>query len=186
MVVRVWGCHAVNSDEVNRRIKWCTGGEIGNFDALYERFAGLVRSVVFKLCRPDDSDDVVQEVFLKIWKGLLKFDRRSSLRTWVYRISYNVCVDQLRRNQNQGLVLTYQDELTGSPDTDMAKRDVVQKALGRLGSEHRAVLVLNVMEGLTIAEISAIMGIAQGTVKSRLHHARARIHEFLTAQGVSL
>lgn len=176
----------MQTSEVNRKIKWHTKGEIDSFDALYENYAGLVRSVLYRLCAPEDLNDLVQETFLKIWKGLPGFAGKSSLKSWVYRVAYNVAVDRLRKNKNKELLLKENQEVPSEqnlPET-LRTQELVQKGLRTLSEDHRTVLVLNALEGLTIEEIAAIIEVPEGTVKSRLHHARENIKKYLQSQGV--
>jgi len=73
--------------DINQIIRRYTLGELNSFDELYDQFSSLVRNVLFKLCNPEDLDDLVQDVFIKIWNGLPKFKQKSSIKTWVYRIA---------------------------------------------------------------------------------------------------
>jgi RNA polymerase sigma-70 factor, ECF subfamily len=159
-----------------------------DFPLLYDRYKRLVRGVLFKLCGGNDLDDLVQEAFLRIWKGVPGFDRRSSFRTWVYAILTHVAADHFRK-KGRRLALAPGDPDThpASPNNDpSANRDLVRQALARLTEEHRIALILHLYEGLSLEEIAVVTQTKTGTVKSRLHYARLAVTEYLESQGVKL
>lgn len=173
-------------DEIDQIIRRYSGGELQGFSDLYRQYSGLIRSVLFKLCSPDDLDDLVQEVFIRIWNALPKFSQKAKIKTWVYRIAYNLAVDDLRKRKRRGSHLEYKEKIIESEEQNVMDREQVQKGLQQLSEEHRAVLVLSCMEGLTNREIADVVKIPEGTVKSRLHHAKIKMGEFLKEKGVPL
>lgn len=151
------------------------------FRDCYEEYSGLVRSLVYKLCGDADLDDLVQEVFVKIWKGLDNFRKASSHKTWIYRITHNHAVDYLRKTRPQTIV--FEDYMGGTqPQSDTS---AVLQGLATLSPEHRSTLILYCMEGLTLEQVASVTEVPSGTVKSRLHFARKQLHTFLQAQGVT-
>ena len=72
-----------------------------SFRALYEKYQGIVRSVIFRIAGPQELDDLVQETFIRVWQSLSKFRGRSSLKTWVYRIATNLAYDYCRKNKKR-------------------------------------------------------------------------------------
>lgn len=171
--------------QINNLIEQISGGNLKNFSELYETHALLVRSVIYKLCHPQNLDDLVQEVFIKIWNGLPKFRMGSKLKTWIYRIAYNSAVDALRKKK---VVFQELDETTGKVEhrQDWFYRTLILKGLNQLTEEHRSVLVLCCLEELTVEEVAEIIHVPVGTVKSRVHHAKANLYEILKKEGVSL
>lgn len=171
--------------QINGLIERISGGTLKSFSELYEAHASLVRSVIYKLCQPQELDDLVQEVFVKIWKGLPKFRQGSQLKTWIYRVAYNSAVDALRKKK---VFFQELDEATGEsePKEDRFCRDMILKGLNKLTEEHRTVLVLCCLEELTVEEAALVTKTAVGTVKSRLHYAKANLYEILKREGVSL
>ncbi|MFH1264036.1 MAG: sigma-70 family RNA polymerase sigma factor [Pseudomonadota bacterium] len=159
-----------------------------DFPLLYERYRGLVRGVLFKLCGPSDLDDLVQEAFLRIWKGSPGFDRRSAFRTWVYAIVTHLAADHFRRKgRRPSLAAVDPDSQRGTGGDDGAvNRDLVRRGLLQLSEEHRTALVLHLYEGLSVEEISEATASKAGTVKSRLHYARLAMAQFLESQGVNV
>ncbi|MGL5034548.1 MAG: sigma-70 family RNA polymerase sigma factor [Microcystaceae cyanobacterium] len=168
------------------------GNEVA-FRQLYQRYQPKVRSTLFQLCGNQRLDDLVQEVFLRIWKGLPKLRQASFFATWVYRITWNVAQDERRQFAKQAL--TQSDDLAevaaqlsrhqDSPDLmQIHYQDVVRRALLSLSFEHRTVLVLHDLEDIPQKEVAEILQLPTGTVKSRLFYARQAIRSFLQAQGV--
>jgi RNA polymerase sigma-70 factor (ECF subfamily) len=136
-------------------------------------------------------DDLVQEVFFRVWKGLPNLKEASFFSTWLYRITWNVASDQRRQWARQAEQKQYQKTPTNleidAPDLiKLHYQDLVQQALQSLSLEHRAVLVLHDLEDIPQKEIGKILGIPQGTVKSRLFYARNAVRKYLTQQGASL
>lgn len=173
-------------EEIDQIIRRYSSGELQGFSDMYQQYAGMVRSVLFKLCNPDDLDDLVQETFMRIWKALPRFTQKAKLKTWVYRIAYNLAVDNLRMRKRRGPHLEYKEEISKSRGQDVVNRDQIQKGLEHLGEEQRTVLILSCMEGLTSREIADVIKIPEGTVKSRLHHAKIKMCEFLKDKGAPL
>jgi RNA polymerase sigma-70 factor (ECF subfamily) len=159
-----------------------------SFADLYGCHHPMVRRVLFKLVGTRDLDDAVQEAFVRIWRGLPKFDRRSSLKTWIYSVTIRAGIDHLRRIGRRGFLTVVDPEWPSAADEerDHVNRDLVRRGLGSLSIDHRAALVLMVYEGLSIGEIAMILSIHEGTVKSRLHYARKFMADFLERNGVRL
>ncbi|MFM7382212.1 MAG: sigma-70 family RNA polymerase sigma factor [Microcystaceae cyanobacterium] len=168
-------------------------GDAQAFRQLYQRYQGKVRSTLYQLCGQQRLDDLVQEVFLRVWKGLPKLRQASFFATWLYRITWNVANDERRQFAKQpsfqdadlsevaGRVSRFQD----SPDLmHLHYQDIVQRALASLSFEHRTVLVLHDLEDLPQKEIAEILQLPTGTIKSRLFYARQAIRTFLQTQGV--
>ncbi len=175
----------------------CQHGDRASFRQLYRRYQRRVRSTLYQLCGAAVLDDLVQEVFLRVWKGLPKLRQTSHFSTWLYRISWNVAVDQRRQfaSRQQKLTSAESDRtlsrnLSQSQDaSDLMQlhyQDLVQQGLQALSLEHRVVLVLHDLEDIPQKEVAKILRIPVGTVKSRLFHARSAMRKFLQQQGASL
>jgi RNA polymerase sigma-70 factor (ECF subfamily) len=148
---------------------------------------------------PEEARDLSQEVFLQVYRKLGRFEGRSSLRTWIYRIVVNQCRNRRRwwrrrwRERSCTLeALSASDEtrLFSTDEADafeeLARRERargVQQALLALSFDHRAILLLREVEGLSCEEIAASLGLAQGTVKSRLARARESLRRLLAPAG---
>lgn len=181
-------------------ISLCQQGDRDSFRLLYQRYQQRVRSTLYQLCGSSLLDDLVQEVFLKVWKGLPKLKTPKYFSTWLYRISWNVAIDrrrQLAKGQEKTSLserswekeqLNYNklSDVQNTPDLmHLHYRDLVQRGLDNLSFDHRAVLVLHDLEDLPQKQIAEILNIPVGTVKSRLFHARNSLKKFLEQQGIS-
>jgi len=176
------------------------GGVESAYEILIERFEHAVFNVICRLMDdPSDAADVVQEVFLKVFKNVGSFRGESSLKTWIYRIAVNEARNHRRwfsrhRRQEVGLENEsdenrgYQDSL---PDPGRSPFDAVvdhemqallEKALSMLNPKFRAALVLREIEGLSYEEISEILDVSLGTVKSRILRGRDALRKQLTGR----
>lgn len=176
----------------------CRRGDPNAFSRLVALHEGLVFNLAARLLGdPEEAKDVSQEVFLQVYRMLPRFEGRSSLKTWIYRIVVNQCRNRQRwwrrRRKDKALPL---EELNGSesaalasqrrdgPHEELARREQsqrVQRALLTLSVDHRAVLLLREVEELSGTEIAEALGVAEGTVKSRLARAREALRRALTA-----
>lgn len=175
----------------------CQRGDAMAFCLLYRRYQQRVRATLYQLCGREMLDDLVQEVFLRVWKGLPKLRQASYFSTWLYRISWNVATDRRRNlaklssevliNQGEEEELSKRENLTRTQDTpdlmQLHYQDLVQRGLQSLSLEHRAVIVLHDLEDLPQKDIANILQVSLGTVKSRLHYARKAIKVFLQQEG---
>lgn len=170
-------------------VQRCLRGESECFRRLYRRHQQRVRSILYQLCDPSSLDDLVQEVFLRAWKGLPKFRGTAQFSSWLYRIAWNVASDQRHKTSLGRTQLQTLKEKTpiqqDAPDLmDLHYQDLVQRGLASLSFEHRTILVLHDLEEVPQKEVAQILEIPVGTVKSRLFHARAGMRQFLQQQGV--
>jgi RNA polymerase sigma factor (sigma-70 family) len=162
-----------------------------SFRILYRRHQVRVRQIIYQLGDPISLDDLVQEVFLRAWKGLPKFRQNAQFSTWLYRIAWNVASDrrQTLAQDRSRLQTIAQNIATQHDDPDLMQlhyQDVVQTGLSLLSDEHRSVLVLHDLEELPQKEVAEILQIPVGTVKSRLFHARSGMRKFLETAGIQV
>ena len=190
-----------SSSELSDRqlVDLCLRGNTQSFAKLYQRHQTRVRSTLYQLCGAEVLDDLVQEVFLRAWKGLSKFRQTAQFSTWLYRITWNVACDR-RKSFAIGrsrTVSTDDAQLQNIPDkaydsisspslTSLHYQDLVQRGLEQLSHDHRTVVVLHDLEELPQKEVAEVLDIPVGTVKSRLFHARAALRQFLELQGVEV
>jgi RNA polymerase sigma-70 factor (ECF subfamily) len=170
------------------------GGDAVAFRALVERHQRKAFAVALGLLRHrEDAMDVCQDAFLRAHRGLASFDGNAQFFTWLYRIIYNLCIDQLRRRRFEQVSIDDADargELeapTTSEDDPVRRvnreelRARLDAALQELSPAHRAVLVLREVQGLSYKEIADVVGCQIGTVMSRLFHARKNLEKALRA-----
>ena len=159
----------------------CRRGEHWAMEALYHRYKRRVFGVVTRIAGPADAEEVAQEVFVRIFRGIAKFRGDSALSTWIYRLSVNASLTFVtRRPKDRG----GDDRLASIEAPERPRRDPrlaerLERAMERLPAGYRAVLVLHDIEGLSHEECAAIMGCRVGTSKSQLHKARGRMRELL-------
>lgn len=177
-----------NETELIRRARQ---GDTQAFGALVERYqrrvVGVAQAVVHN---PDDALELAQETFVRAYENIGKFESRSSFSTWLYRIAANLAID-FRRREGRHVVLRGEDaegEIERIPSgrgdsfQETARGELHQRltdALGQLTAEHRAVILLREVEGLSYDEISETLDVPRGTVMSRLHYARSRLRSIL-------
>ncbi|WPP53684.1 RNA polymerase sigma factor [Catalinimonas niigatensis] len=152
-----------------------------------QRVYFLVRKMVID---HDDADDVVQEVFIKVWKNLDNFEGGSQLFTWIYRIATNECLRFLERKKKKRFWISMGDasaELASKLDTsphisgdEVQKK--LQKALLKLPDKQRLVFNLKYFEELKYEEMSEITGTSVGSLKASYHHAVKKIEEDIKTQ----
>ncbi len=143
-----------------------------------------------------DAEDLTQDVFLKAWRKSDTFHRDSHLGTWLYAIARNTVMDAYRKRKVRslmGLFRQHEDGETLEPaDPDAARatdndelRDVLRKTISRLEEPYRSILILREVEDLSYAEIADITGTPEGTLKSRLFHAKRILRDQLTQLGIT-
>jgi RNA polymerase sigma-70 factor (ECF subfamily) len=154
-------------------------GDHGAFTELVGRHDRRLRTLAGRLLRsPERVDDALQEVYIKAFRTIGRFRGDANVGTWLYRITYNTCLDELRRRQ---LVLVDDDfdppSVEPGPAERYATASQVAHMLGRLSPDLRATVVLVDGYGLDYADASRLLDVARGTVASRLHRARRHLRE---------
>ena len=172
-------------------IERARGGDSEAFGVLVERYQRRVVGVALSVVKnQDDAIELAQETFVRAFENLKKFESRSSFSTWLYRIAANLAIDFWRR-EGRHVVLRGEDadrEIQRLPSLQGDSFKVVssnelserlKKALEQLTPEHRAVILLREVEGLSYDEISETLQCPRGTVMSRLHYARTHLRVIL-------
>jgi len=167
-----------------RLLRQLQGGEAAAFAELLDAQGARVRSLALRMgISPTEADDVTQEIWLAVWKGVASFRGDADLATWVYRLAINIC---LKHRARQGKTTGGDDEmddLVCQDQSALAPRVVEKRELGEqvreaiegLSDAHRAVVVLHEMQGLSYAQCAQALQVPIGTVKSRLFHAFGRL-----------
>ncbi len=127
-----------------------------------------------------DARDAVQETWISVIKGLNKLQNPSLFVSWLFRILTNKCVDRIRKKQTKERLLKNANVKPESSEISNESESLSQ-AIQRLSDEHKILIVLRFGQGLQIGQIAAMLNIAEGTVKSRLHRALTRLREILEA-----
>jgi len=164
--------------------------ERASFEVLVRKNQGMIVRLALGMLRDRDAaNDVAQETFFRAFRHYRSFRSEAAFSTWTYRIAVNLCLDAMRRSSGRviealehaeaGAAPALQDPEPG-PEGRTIVRDLVRyadAALEELTVNHRTILLLREVEGLTYAEIAGILGIPRGTVMSRLHHARGNLQK---------
>ena len=177
-------------------------GDIEAFEKLVRKYEKYVCTTAYSVVRNyDDSFDIAQEVFLKLYHNIGSFKEESSFSSWLYRITKNAALDFLRKErntrQNISLVTESSDgeevqmEIPDtsdktSPEANILKNErneILYSALDKLSDEHKEIILLRDINGYAYEEITDILGIEQGTVKSRLFRARENLRKILSEKN---
>ncbi len=162
-------------------------GEADAFEQMLAPYEKRLYAVCLRMLgSPEDAQDALQETMLRIWRGLSAFDGRAQVGTWAYRIATNTCLDMLRKQKNRAAASL--DALaeegfspadpSESPEEAMiaaSRAEAVREALEALPPDSRAALVLRDMQGESYEAVAEALGLALGTVKSRIHRAREKL-----------
>lgn len=172
----------MNNDLVTR----AQNGDTAAFEQLVCEYEKRVYNLALKMSRnPEDALDLSQDIFIRIYKSLPLFKGDSSFSTWVYSIASNACIDYTRRERRKSrLEFLPLDEAIPPPDfryqpeleyEKTALRESISRALDELSPEHREIIVLRELNGLSYDEIADTLDIEHGTVKSRISRARQKL-----------
>ncbi len=183
--------------EEQQLVRRAQGGDVAAYEALVGAHQQRVFAVVGGILRQrEDIEDVAQQVFVKAYFSLRRFDLRSAFGTWLYKIAVNECWDYLRKKRVRRLVYeadlseeqirqleAVPDRASGAqkPRQDAEQRaeqrDLLERLLGQLDSKDRLMLVMKEVEGFSVEEIGQVLDLNENTVKVRLFRARRRLVE---------
>ncbi|MDQ3893518.1 MAG: sigma-70 family RNA polymerase sigma factor [Actinomycetota bacterium] len=164
-------------------------GDLGAFETLVQRYQGLVRRLVARVVGEDEAEDVTQDSLLRAFHRLSQFRGAASFRSWLLRIAHNTAVNAVSRRRPEPVeeaeveAAHAERPASGSSPADRLesreRRERLESKLRTLRPAHRIVLVLRDLEGLSYEEIAEITGTPLGSVKGRLHRARAELIDLL-------
>lgn len=174
-------------------VKRAQAGDRDAFRQLFERYHQRAYALAMGVVRhPQDAQDVVQDAFIKAHRYLPKFEGTSSFYTWFYRIVMNLSIDYIRKRK-RGRAVEYNDAISGAEQSELEDNALLPRILGEdpgrslyrkeirgqistaleeLSDNHRSVLVMREIEGMSYDEMADIMNCSKGTIMSRLFHAR--------------
>lgn len=186
---------SIPDEDLIRKIK---KGDMESFNELVRRYETKIYSVAYRFMgNHADAGDLAQETFIRMYQALPGFRGESSFSTWLYRIAANACRDELRKRQRRRSISM--DELienspasvpvaagNDSPEEVLQRNETqrhVQECLNRLSDDHRLVLVMREIQGLSYEEIAEVLNCSLGTVKSRISRARNALKEKIREKG---
>lgn len=181
----------INKDEARtlpdeELIRYIANGEEGYFSILVERYQELVAGIVMgMLGRCPEAEDLGQEIFIRLFRGLPGFRQQASLKTYISRIAINICYDELRRRKqgrHKNEIVVEDKNLPQEADHPEVRGDIgksIEFALNQLEPVQRSVVIMRLSEGFSVKETASILGLPEGTVLSKLYRAQLRLREIL-------
>lgn len=174
--------------------KYLEDDDANAFEDLLKRYLQPIYNFVYRLTGSEDTQDIVQEVFIKVWKKIASYDSNYSFKSWIFTIARNTAIDWLRKKRN--LVFS---SLNSSDDSEFSIEDtildtaplpeeifaqkenelLIRKAINSLSPSSKEVLLLHLEEDLTFEEIAKITGRPMNTAKSQYRRALAKLREIL-------
>jgi RNA polymerase sigma-70 factor (ECF subfamily) len=172
-------------------IERIAGGDTSAMRVLYTRHSSRIYRFILRLTHNRaTAEELVNEVFLHVWRSASKFEGRSQLSTWLLAVARHKALGLLRRASTESLdedAYKSIEDMADNPEAAMQKKQkgaILRSCLTKLSPAHREIIDLVYFHGKTINDAAVIIGITQNTVKTRMFYARKRLAELLGAQGV--
>ena len=181
----------MQQEEEQQLIRRIVNGETDLYAIFAERYGRVVYTLVWRIVGcPEDAEELAQDVFLKAYRSLPRFNGRSSFPTWLFRIAYNTAVSETRRRKREWACIDEQ-RLASLPDSETDRLDrqqetqeniaALNRAVEQLEPEERALVSLFYYEEYSVGECAGIMGISESNVKVRLHRIRKKLYILVNA-----
>lgn len=175
------------SMEDSELVGLCQKGDTDAFDRLFYKYRDKIYRTAYRMINnQEDALDLTQEIFLKAYKNINKYNFKSEFSTWLYRLAINVCIDELRKRKNSNEILTDaipEDRIYSDTPEDIIlseeQQSLIWKALNLMKEKERVVIILREMEGLSYEEIANTLDCSIGRVKSRIHESREKFKKAL-------
>lgn len=183
-----------DSSEITILIQKAQKGDTNAFGTLVASYEKFIFNVACKMfSNSEDASDIAQEALIKAYKNIDKFDFNSSFSTWLYRITVNACIDEMRRrkgresisidaeDEESGLALQIEDTSLGAEERVIQNETVseVRAAIDKLSEEHKTVIILRDLQDMTYEQVAQTLDLSIGTVKSRLARARKSLKDII-------
>ncbi len=172
-------------------VRRAQAGDESAFREIVEKYQSKVFSIIHGIVRQrNDVEDIAQQVFAKVYFSIRNFDFRSSLITWIYKITVNECFDYLRKKKVRKLVYESdmsEDEVrrventeplpdrSARTDSTLARRDYIVKLMDRVSDEEKQLLMLKEVEGYSVEELAGMLRMNENTIKVKLFRARQKL-----------
>ena len=173
----------------------CQAGDQAAFRELVERYRDVVFGLITRTTRdPARSEELAQEAFLRVYRGLPHFRGEARLATWIYRIVANLCTEERGRRSADAVLAVSIDEVDehqqprfqlGGPDrafSDLELRERLDKAMRQLSPRYRLLIAAHYLKGVRYEDLADALGVPLGTVKTQLHRARRQLRVLLEGQ----
>jgi len=176
--------------ETKNIIKSCIKKDEAAFKMLVERYSDFAFRIAFRIINDEDeSNDIVQESFITVWKKIGNFDTEKNFSNWFYRIIVNKCYDSLRKKKKMQLIYSHDESWniealysSSNPHNKLENKEIgkiIRLLTNRLSAKQKTVFVLSELEELSHEDISEITGMTKASVKSNLYHARQQISDMI-------
>jgi RNA polymerase sigma-70 factor (ECF subfamily) len=179
----------MTTDQEASIINQIIGGDTQAFSVLVDVYKDLVFTLAIRMLKNrEEAEEVSQDTFIKIYKALPKFKGESKLSTWIYKVAYNTCLDQIKKNNrrydevaidsfSENQIKTLDNALDALEEKEQQK--TIQECLQQLASKDSFLLTLFYFEELSLEEISKVVNMEANTVKVNIHRARKRLGNIL-------
>jgi len=173
-------------------------GDEAAFEEIIKMYQQKVCNTIFFMIKNENIvEDIAQEVFIKVYRNLTKFNEESSLYTWIYRITMNTCIDQIKKEKKITYISTFVETEDGEVEVQLEdekqrvddilenkiRKETLLKAIKSLPAEQRALIVLRDIQEFKYMEIAEMLKLNLGTVKSKISRARQNLKELLEREG---
>lgn len=180
----------MTNKEIKKKLLAASQGNADAFAELFEELRPMVYSIAIRYVGENDANDVVMDTYLKAWQAIPNFKFRSSLKTWLYRITYNCSQDHRKvinrhqkrivnsKTEDAPIIEKIADPTEETPETISGKKDiiaVVRSALNKLADEYRVTLLMRYTDDMSYSEIAAATGVKIGTVMSRIFNGKRKL-----------
>ena len=173
-------------------IERCRQGDISGLHVLYDLHRTKVYHLSWRMLgSPHDAEDVLQEIFLKVFDRIKNYRGDSAFSTWLYRMTTNHCLDILRRRKIVAFLgfenaPEVEDKKDSAKAMDLGFSPVLAKALEKIPEKQKACFLLREMEEMSYEDIAESLQLSLGSVKSNIHRAKAYLKEYLEKEGLTL
>jgi RNA polymerase sigma-70 factor (ECF subfamily) len=185
--------HESSSSPVSEAIRLAQHGDAGAFESIYQQHCRRVYALCLRMLKdPIEAEDLVQDVFMLLFRKIHTFRGQSAFSTWLHRLTVNLVLMRLRKKSPPMISIdatVVADDETMSPSVDIGIRDLMlegsidrvnlERCIGQLSAGYRTVFVLHDIQGYQHKEIAGMLGRSEGHSKSQLHKARRRLRELL-------
>jgi RNA polymerase sigma-70 factor, ECF subfamily len=169
-------------------VERCRRGDEGAFQELVNQYKDLVFAIISRTARDSASaEDLAQDVFLRIYRGLPYFRGEARLSTWIYRIVANVCAQEQQKGKpvtqplDEGM-LDKQAATASRNLSDLMLRDRLEKAIGRLPANYRLLVAAHYLQGVRYEDLAEALNLPLGTLKTQLHRAKRQLRRLLETE----
>ena len=184
------------SKTVDALVKKAQGGDMDAFEELIRQHQQKVFNIAYRMSgNYDDASDMAQEALIKVYLNFDKFDGKSQFSTWLYRVTTNSCLDQIKKKKknvtvsldseletDEGTVGREIESTDRTPQEELENKELsaeINKALKQLSERHRTIIILRDINGMSYEDVAKTLNCSVGTVKSQVNRARAALKKIM-------